>query len=128
MSPTSAEDHAGDGAPGGVGDGSPAADRQAGVEAVRLTGGGGVMHDEEESLYVDVSPVEPEVMRGPRVVVAVDGSAGSKAALRFALEDAARRSVPVVAVIAYRVPNWRGEHTEIAAAEEERLRDTLRSQ
>jgi nucleotide-binding universal stress UspA family protein len=86
------------------------------------------MHDEEESLYVDVSPVEPEVMSGPRVVVAVDGSAGSKAALRFALEDAARRSVPVVAVIAYRVPNWRGEHTEIAAAEEERLRDTLRSQ
>jgi len=86
------------------------------------------MHDEEESLYVDTPPDEPEVMRGPRLVAAVDGSAGSKAALRFALEDAARRSVPVVAVIAYRVPDWRGEYIGITAAVEERLRDTLRSQ
>ncbi len=86
------------------------------------------MHDEEDSLYADVPPAEPEVMRGPRVVVAVDGSAGSTAALRFALEDAARRGVPVVAVIAYRVPEWQGEYSGLGAAEEKRIRDTVRSQ
>jgi nucleotide-binding universal stress UspA family protein len=86
------------------------------------------MHDEEDSLYVDVPPVEPEVTHGPRLVVAVDGSAGSKAALRFALEDAARRGVPVVAVIAYRLPELRGDYTGLGAPEEQRLRDRLRSQ
>ena len=86
------------------------------------------MHDEEESLYVDTPPVEPAGTRGPRVVVAVDGSAGSRAALRFALEDAARRSVPVVAVIAYRVPDWHGEYSGLGAAEEQRMRETVRSQ
>jgi nucleotide-binding universal stress UspA family protein len=86
------------------------------------------MHDEEESLYVDVPSAEPEVMHGPRVVVAVDGSAGSKAALRFALEDAARRGVPVVAVMAYRVPDWQGEYSGLGAAEEQRIRETVRSQ
>jgi nucleotide-binding universal stress UspA family protein len=86
------------------------------------------VHDEEESLYVDMPPVASEVTRGPRVVVAVDGSAGSKAALRFALVDAARRGVRVVAVIAYRAPNWQGEYTGLAATDEERLRDALRDQ
>jgi nucleotide-binding universal stress UspA family protein len=86
------------------------------------------MHDEEESLYVDMPPDQPEVMHGPRLVVAVDGSAGSKAALRFALEDAARRGVPVVAVIAYRVPEMRGDFTGFGAPEEKQLRETLRSQ
>jgi nucleotide-binding universal stress UspA family protein len=86
------------------------------------------MHDEEEALYVERPGVEPEVMRGPRVVVAVDGSAGSKAALRFALEDAARRGVPVVAVIAYRVPEMRGDYTDLGTAEQRRLEETLRSQ
>ncbi|MGY1672578.1 universal stress protein [Geodermatophilus sp. SYSU D00710] len=42
--------------------------------------------------------------RGPRVVVGVDGSAGARAALRFAVEDAARRGVPVEAVVAHRPP------------------------
>ncbi|MGY1636091.1 universal stress protein [Geodermatophilus sp. SYSU D00742] len=42
--------------------------------------------------------------RGRRVVVGVDGSTGARAALRFALEDAARRGVPVEAVTAYRPP------------------------
>jgi nucleotide-binding universal stress UspA family protein len=42
--------------------------------------------------------------RGPRVVVGVDGSSGARAALRFALEDAARRGVPVDAVTVYRPP------------------------
>jgi len=68
------------------------------------------------------------VVRGPRVVVAVDGSAGSEAALRFALADAARRGVPVVAVIAYRVPDWQGEYSGLGAAEEKRIRDMVRSQ
>ncbi|MGY1631973.1 universal stress protein [Geodermatophilus sp. SYSU D01186] len=45
-----------------------------------------------------------ERSRGPRVVVGVDGSTGARAALRFALEDAARRGVPVEAVTAYRPP------------------------
>jgi nucleotide-binding universal stress UspA family protein len=43
--------------------------------------------------------------RGPRVVVGVDGSSGARAALRFALEDAVRRGVPVDAVAAYRPPD-----------------------
>ncbi|WP_261325763.1 universal stress protein [Modestobacter marinus] len=87
------------------------------------------MHDEEEALDVGVPQSEPAVVRGPRVVVAVDGSAGSKAALRFALEDAARRGVPVEAVIAYRVPAemWVDFHG-IGLHELDRLRGTLRSQ
>src|SRR5688572_20155957 len=56
-------------------------------------------------------------MRGPRVVAAVDGSAGSKAALRFALEDAARRNVPVEVVVAYRPPDF----DSVSEAEENRL-------
>ena len=86
------------------------------------------MHDEEESLFVDVTPGEPGAGRGPRVVVAVDGSAGSKAAVTFALEDAARRGVPVVAVIAYRVPDWQGEFSGLGVTEERRIRDSLRDQ
>ena len=42
--------------------------------------------------------------RGPRVVVGVDGSAGARAAVRFAVEDAVRRGVPVEAVTAHRPP------------------------
>jgi nucleotide-binding universal stress UspA family protein len=87
-----------------------------------------VVHDEEESLHVDMPSVEDEVARGPREVVGVDGSAGSKAALRFALEDAARRGVPVEAVVAYRVPEYQGEYSGLGVAEEGRLRETLRSQ
>jgi nucleotide-binding universal stress UspA family protein len=83
------------------------------------------VHDEEDTLYVDMRQVGPEVMRGPRVVAAVDGSAGSKAALRFALEDAARRGVPVEAVIAYRAPDLWEDYTAVGSPEEERLRDTL---
>ena len=83
------------------------------------------MHDEEESLYVDRSQIHSEVMRGPRVVAAVDGSAGAKAALRFALEDAARRSVPVEVVVAYRPPNFRPDFDSVSEAEEERLIKTM---
>jgi nucleotide-binding universal stress UspA family protein len=44
--------------------------------------------------------------RGPRVVIGIDFSTGARAALRFALEDAARRRVPVEAVTAYRPPDY----------------------
>ena len=43
---------------------------------------------------------------GPRVVVGVDGSPGSRAALLFALHDAARRGLPVEAVTSYRTPDY----------------------
>jgi nucleotide-binding universal stress UspA family protein len=46
---------------------------------------------------------EPQA-RGPRVVVGVDGSVGARAALRFAVEDAVRRGVPVEAVISHHPP------------------------
>ncbi|MFP5370189.1 MAG: universal stress protein [Actinomycetes bacterium] len=83
------------------------------------------MHDEEDSLYADTARDEPRTPRGPRVVVAVDGSAGSKAAVRFALEDAARRHVPVEAVIAYRAPELWSEYSALGSAEEARLRQAL---
>ena len=86
------------------------------------------MHDEEDSLYVDMPQVGSEVMRGPRVVAAVDGSTGSKAALRFALEDASRRGVPVEAVIAYRAPELWMDVDPIGSREEEQLHANLRRQ
>ena len=79
------------------------------------------MHDEEESLFVDRPQSDSAVMRGPRVVAAVDGSAGSRAALRFALEDAVRRSVPVEVVVAYRPPVMRPDFDSVSEAEEQRL-------
>ncbi len=86
------------------------------------------MHDEEDSLYGDMPQAGPEVRRGPRVVAAVDGSAGSRAAVRFALEDAARRRVPVEAVIAYRAPDLWSEYSALGSAEEARLQQTLHSE
>ena len=86
------------------------------------------MHDEEDTLYAERSQPDQEVMRGPRVVAAVDGSAGSRAALRFALEDAARRNVPVEAVIAYRPPDFRADFTGLGRADEERILNTMRTQ
>jgi nucleotide-binding universal stress UspA family protein len=47
-----------------------------------------------------------EEPRGPRVVVGVDGSPGARAALLFALHDAARRGLPVEAVTGYRPPDY----------------------
>jgi nucleotide-binding universal stress UspA family protein len=47
-----------------------------------------------------------EENRGPRVVVGIDYSTGARAALMFALHDAARRGVPVEAVVAYRPPDY----------------------
>ncbi|MDP9460833.1 MAG: universal stress protein [Actinomycetota bacterium] len=85
------------------------------------------MHDEEDTLYVDMAQDDTRATRGPRVVVAVDGSAGSTAAVRFALEDAGRRGVPVEAVIAYRAPELWSDYNALGSAEEARLRQTLHS-
>jgi nucleotide-binding universal stress UspA family protein len=41
-----------------------------------------------------------------RIVVGVDGSAGSREALRFALQDAARRDGRVEVVWAFQEPDW----------------------
>ena len=78
------------------------------------------MHDEDETLSVE-GQREPEVMRGHRVVVAVDGSQGSRAALRFALEDADRRDVPVEVVVAYRPPNFRADFDAVSEIDEQRI-------
>jgi len=66
-------------------------------------------------------------MRGPRVVAAVDGSAGSKAALRFAIEDAARRGVPVEAVVAYRPPDYWTDLNVVGTGDIDKFRARLRS-
>jgi nucleotide-binding universal stress UspA family protein len=58
---------------------------------------------EELRIAVADEGAEPE---GPRVVVGVDCSAGSRAALLFGLADAARRGVPVEAATAYRSPEY----------------------
>jgi nucleotide-binding universal stress UspA family protein len=57
------------------------------------------MTEAQETRVVD------EEVRGPRVVVGVDFSAGARAALLFALHDASRRGVPVQAVTTYRPPD-----------------------
>jgi nucleotide-binding universal stress UspA family protein len=49
---------------------------------------------------------DEEGPRGPRVVVGIDFSSGARAALLFALQDAARRGIPVEAVTAYRPPDY----------------------
>jgi nucleotide-binding universal stress UspA family protein len=59
------------------------------------------MTDETERVIA----VEEE-SRGHRVVVGIDYSTGARAALLFALHDAARRRVPVEAVVAYRPPDY----------------------
>ena len=66
---------------------------------------------------------DEEQLHGPRVVVGIDFSAGSRAALVFALEDAARRGVPVDAVSAYRPPDYWMDFNAVSAYEPERLRE-----
>src|SRR3712207_7827222 len=64
---------------------------------------------EEAVMTEQAERVEGPQARGPRVVVGVDGSAGARAAVRFAVEDAVRRGVPVEAVISHRPPEaWMG--------------------
>ena len=86
------------------------------------------MNDEQEMLYAETALADPEAMQGPRVVVAVDGSAGSRAALRFALEDAARRGVPVEAVVAYRSPDSWTDFEVVGRAETERMHARMRGE
>jgi nucleotide-binding universal stress UspA family protein len=64
------------------------------------------MSEERIPVAADVAVAGDDEPEGPRVVVGVDCSAGSKAALLFALADAARRGVPVEAVSAYRPPDY----------------------
>ncbi len=59
---------------------------------------------EEAVMTEQAEQIDRPQARGSRVVVGVDGSAGARAALLFAIEDAARRGVPVEAVIAHRPP------------------------
>jgi nucleotide-binding universal stress UspA family protein len=71
--------------------------------------------------------------REPRVVVGVDGSAGGRAALLFAVHDAARRGVAVEAVTAYLPPDyWMDFYAmginapdQARAAAEERMRAVI---
>lgn len=86
------------------------------------------MKDEEDVLYIAKSESLPEVMRGPRVVVAVDCSEGSKAAFLFALQDAARRGVPLEVVTAYRAPDYWMDFNVVGEAEQERMREGLHQQ
>lgn len=86
------------------------------------------MNDEEDMVPTDAPWVDPEGMPGPKVVAAVDGSAGSRAALQFAVEDAARRGVPVEAVIAYRAPDYWTDLSVMGQADTERMRARLRSE
>src|SRR3712207_6642475 len=75
---------------------------------------------------------EPQA-QGRRVVVGVDGSAGARAALRFAVEDAVRRGVPVEAVISHRPPEaWMDfdaigdfQYDEAEAAARQRAETTI---
>jgi nucleotide-binding universal stress UspA family protein len=56
------------------------------------------------------------------VVVGVDFSTGSRAALLFALQDAARRGVPVEAVRAYRPPDYWMDFDVVRSYEPDQLR------
>ena len=68
------------------------------------------------------SRVVDEEVRGPRVVVGVDFSTGARAALLFALEDAARRGVPVEAVTSYRPPDYWMDFYAVASYQPDQIR------
>ena len=59
---------------------------------------------------------------GPRVVVGIDCSTGARAALLFALHDAARRGVPVEAVVAYRPPDYWMDFSAVSTYQPEKAR------
>ena len=86
------------------------------------------MNDEPDVLPPEEHWGDAAGMRGSRVVAAVDGSAGSEAALRFAMEDAARRGVPVEAVIAYRPPDYWTDLAVMGPDDLDRMRARLRSE
>jgi len=68
--------------------------------------------------------VHDEDPGGPRVVVGIDCSTGARAALLFALHDAARRGVPVEAVVVYRPPDYWMEYSAVSAYQPEKARTT----
>ncbi|MFP5370311.1 MAG: universal stress protein [Actinomycetes bacterium] len=59
---------------------------------------------------------------GPRVVVGIDCSTGARAALLFALHDAARRGVPVEAIVVYRPPDYWMEYSAVSTYRPEKAR------
>ena len=65
---------------------------------------------------------EGERSRGPRVVVGIDFSSGARAALLFALQDAARRGVPVEAVSAYRPPDFWMDFNAVGSSQPDQAR------
>ena len=65
---------------------------------------------------------DEEGVRGPRVVAGIDFSAGARAALLFALQDASRRGVPVEAVTAYRPPEYWLDFYAISTYQPDQLR------
>jgi nucleotide-binding universal stress UspA family protein len=85
------------------------------------------VNDEQDALPVEERWGDVAGTRGPRVVAGVDGSEGSKAALRFAMEDAARRGVPVEAIVAYRPPDYWTDLNVVGVTEIDRLRARLRT-
>ena len=72
---------------------------------------------EQHEPSVEVGPP-----RGPRVVVGIDFSTGARAALLFALQDAARRGVPVEAVSAYRPPDYWMDFYAVATYQPDQIR------
>ena len=85
------------------------------------------MNDEQDMVRTEAPWVDAKGMPGPKVVVAVDGSAGSRAALQFAVADAARRGVPLEVVTAYRWPDYLMDFDVMGSAETERMRARLRA-
>ena len=69
-----------------------------------------------------VPVVDEGELRGPRVVVGIDFSAGARAALLFALEDAVRRGVPVEAVTTYRPPDYWMDFDAVGTYQPEQMR------
>ena len=68
-------------------------------------------------------PVDDEgTLHGPRVVIGIDFSSGARAALLFALQDAARRAVPVHAVTAYRPPDYWMDFYAVASTQPDQAR------
>jgi nucleotide-binding universal stress UspA family protein len=86
------------------------------------------VNDEPDVLPIEEHWGDEAGLRGPRVVVAVDGSSGSEAALRFAMEDAARRGVSLEAVVAYRPPDYWTDLYVVGPDDIDRLRARLRTE
>ena len=80
------------------------------------------MTDQTDSVVA----IDDEAVRGPRVVVGIDFSAGARAALLFALHDAVRRGVPVEAVSAYRPPDYWMDFYAVGSYQTDQIREAAR--